>query len=124
MWKLLRGGEAMPESWYRTKYGVPDDTCPAYLRPLTPAEVLAVVRFNLGNHHREADDLARASDAYRRATQDFPGFPEAHASLGLTLHLQGQLSDARRAYQEARRLCPKLPGLDRNLAALDRDTPR
>jgi regulator of sirC expression with transglutaminase-like and TPR domain len=117
--ELLRGGEAMPESWYRTKYGVPDDTCPAYLRPLTPAEVLAVVRFNLGNHHREAGDLARANDAYRRATQDFPGFPEAHASLGLTLHLQGQLSEARQAYQAARRLCPRLPGLDRNLAALD-----
>ncbi len=53
-WRLLRAGEAMPESWYRSKYAVPRPACAAYLRPLTPGEVLAVVRFNLGNHHREA----------------------------------------------------------------------
>jgi Flp pilus assembly protein TadD len=80
------------------------------------------VRFNLGNHHREAGALDRASAAYRRATQDFPGFPEAHASLGLALHLQGHLPEARQAYEAARDLCPNLPGLDRNLAALDGDT--
>jgi regulator of sirC expression with transglutaminase-like and TPR domain len=120
--ELLRGGEAMPESWYRQKYGVPTPACAAYLRPLTAAEVLAVARFNLGNHHREADALPRAADAYRRASRDFPGFPEAHASLGLTLHLQGRLPEARAAYQAAARLCPTLPGLDRNLAALEGKT--
>jgi tetratricopeptide (TPR) repeat protein len=117
--ELLRGGEAMPESWYRQKYGVPTPACAAYLRPLTQAEVLAVARFNLGNHHREAVDLPRAAAAYRQASRDFPGFPEAHASLGLTLHLQKRLPEARAAYLAARRLCPTLPGLDKNLAALD-----
>lgn len=120
--ELLRAGEAMPESWYRSKYAAPTPACAAYLRPLTPGEVLAVVRFNLGNHHREGGALDHARSAYRRAAQDFPGFPEAHASLGLTLHLQGHLTEARQAYQTARQLCPNLPGLDRNLAALDGDT--
>jgi regulator of sirC expression with transglutaminase-like and TPR domain len=117
--ELLRGGEAMPESWYRQKYSVPTPPCAAYLRPLTPAEVLAVARFNLGNHHRETGALPRATQAYRRASRDFPGFPEAHASLGLTIQLQGLRNEARQAYQAARRLHPTLPGLERNLAALD-----
>jgi regulator of sirC expression with transglutaminase-like and TPR domain len=117
--ELLRGGEAMPESWYRTKYQVPQPACAAYLRPLTPTEVLAVVRFNLGNHHREGGALPQAIAAYGHAARDFPGFPEAHASLGLSLQLQGRLTEARQAYQTARHLHPTLPGLDRNLAALE-----
>ena len=52
--EMLRGGEAMPESWYRNEVRRPRRRLPAYLRPLTPGEVLAVVRFNLGNHQREA----------------------------------------------------------------------
>jgi regulator of sirC expression with transglutaminase-like and TPR domain len=124
--ELLRSGEPMPEAWYRQKYlsgaGTPAAALPAaYLRALTTPEVLAVVRFNLANHQREAGALAAAERGYRQAARDFPTFPEAHASLGLTLHLLRRLPEARQAYQAARRLDPALPGLARNLEALDQD---
>ena len=92
---------------------------PPTCAPLTPAEVLAVVRFNLGNDHRGPVPCPRPPAAYGRAAADFPGFAEAHASLGLSLQLLGRLSEARLAYQTARQLHPTLPGLDRNLAALE-----
>jgi regulator of sirC expression with transglutaminase-like and TPR domain len=121
--ELLRRGEQMPESWYRHKYLPAPAARPpaAYLRALTTPEVLAVVRFNLANHQREAGALAAAEAGYRGATHDFPSFPEAHASLGLTLHLLGRLREARQAYQAASRLDPALPGLAKNLAAVDQE---
>jgi regulator of sirC expression with transglutaminase-like and TPR domain len=126
--ELLRRGEEMPEAWYRHKYlpsattaAAPATRPSAYLRPLTTPEVLAVVRFNLANHQREAGALAAAEAGYRQATRDFPTFAEAHASLGLTLHLLKRLPEAHQAYEAARHLDPALPGLAKNLAALDHE---
>jgi regulator of sirC expression with transglutaminase-like and TPR domain len=119
--ELLRQGEEMPDSWYRNKYGIPASGGDAYLRALTPIEVAAVLRFNLANELREQGRHPEALAKYRRAAADFPGFAEAHASIGLTYHLLGRLDEARRAYQTARRLHPSLPGLDKNLALLERE---
>jgi regulator of sirC expression with transglutaminase-like and TPR domain len=117
--ELLRQGEEMPDSWYRNKYAIPE--AGAYLRALTPTEVAAVLRFNLGNELRENGKPQEALARYRRAAADFPGFAEAHASIGLVQHLLGRLEEARRAYQTAQRLQPTLPGLDRNLAVLEQE---
>jgi tetratricopeptide (TPR) repeat protein len=117
--ELLRAGEVMPDDWYRQKYGVPRVGGAAYLRALAPAEVAAVLRFNLANQLRERGRLEPARAAYQRAAEEFPTFPEAHASLGLTLHLLGRLPQARQAYRTARTLSPTLPGLERNLAVLE-----
>ncbi len=118
--ELLRQGEEMPDSWYRGKYAVPAGG-QAYLRPLTPIEVAAVLRFNLANQLREQGRPDEALAKYRRAAADFPAFAEAHASVGLVQHLLGRLEEARTAYRAAQRLQPDLPGLDRNLALLEQE---
>lgn len=119
--ELLRGGEDMPDDFYRGKYHVPLAGAPAYLRPLAHSEVLGVVSYNLGNDLRRRGRLAEARDAYARATASFPAFAEAHASLGLVLQLQGDLSGAEHAYAAARAANPDLPGLEQNLKVLEKE---
>jgi regulator of sirC expression with transglutaminase-like and TPR domain len=115
--ELLHQGKVEPESWYREKYR-PAPGAPAYLRPLSSAELLAVLDYNSGNDLRRHGRLADAAAAYRRAANAFPGFAEAQASLGLVLQLQGDLTGAQAAYDRARAANPQLPGLDRNLELL------
>jgi tetratricopeptide (TPR) repeat protein len=127
--ELLRQGEPMPDGWYRTRYGVPRAEGAAaerspgdlepYLRPLSIAEVTAVLRFNIANELRERGKPQEALARYRRAAADFPTFAEAHASIGLVQHMLGRLDEARQAYRTARQLQPQLPGLERNLAVLE-----
>jgi tetratricopeptide (TPR) repeat protein len=114
--ELLRRGEEMPDRWYLDRYEVPD--APEYLRPLAPAEVLAVYDYNVGNDLTLQGRFADAAGAYQRAASAFPQFAEAQASLGRVHHLTGALNDARAAYESARAVNPHLPGLDRNLAVL------
>jgi regulator of sirC expression with transglutaminase-like and TPR domain len=114
--ELLHRGAVEPESWYRGKYLVAEAS--AYLRPLTSAELLAVLDYNLGNDLRRQGRLGPAAAAYRRAAEAFPDFAEARASLGLVLQLQGELPGALQAYQQARAANPRLPGLDRNVQLL------
>jgi regulator of sirC expression with transglutaminase-like and TPR domain len=121
--ELLRQGEPMPDSWYRTRYRVPAGV-PAYLRPLSIAEVTAVLRFNLANELRERGRPEEALARYRRAAADFPTFAEAHASIGLVQHMLGRLEEAQRAYRTARALQPELPGLSRNLGLLEDELAR
>lgn len=118
--ELLKRGEEMPEAWYRERYQLPaaGEVAPAYLRPLTPAEVLAVFDYNLGNDLRRRGLLPAARAHYERAGVAFPAFAEAHASLGLVLHLAGDLPAAARAYDAARAANPDLPGLDKNMSVL------
>jgi tetratricopeptide (TPR) repeat protein len=118
--ELLRRGEAMPDDWYRGKYG-PWPAAADYLRPLAVSEVVAVHWFNAGNTLRAARDLPRAANAYARAAAEFPGFAEAKASLGAVRQLQGSLADAEAAYEDAARARADLPGLAENLAVLKRE---
>lgn len=122
--ELLRRGEAMPESWYRAKYGPWPADAAEYLRPLTVTEVEAVHWFNAGNHLRAARDLNGAAVAYARAVADFPTFAEAHASLGAVRQLEGALDAAEAAYSDAARARADLPGLDHNIALLKRERQR
>lgn len=116
--ELLHGGHEQPDAWYRRKYGVPDGGPSAYLTPLTQPQVLAVVHYNLGNAARSAGRIREAKAHYARAAANFPLFAEAHASLGLVLHLLGNLDAAEHEYLAARSANPALPGLDQNLALL------
>jgi regulator of sirC expression with transglutaminase-like and TPR domain len=118
--ELLRGGEPMPEAWYREKYPAPSGAS-AYGRALSEAEVRGVIAFNVGNERRRQARLEPARRAYERAIALFPGFGEAHASLGAVLHLLGALPEAERAYAAARRADPGLPGLEHNLDLLSRE---
>jgi regulator of sirC expression with transglutaminase-like and TPR domain len=116
--ELLRRGEEMPERWYRERYEVPEKDAPAYLRPLAPAEVLAVFDYNVGNDLRLHGRFVEAAIAYRRAIAAFPDLAEAYASLGLVRHLTGALKEAEEAYRAAYAVNPHLPGLEKNLAVL------
>jgi regulator of sirC expression with transglutaminase-like and TPR domain len=119
--ELLRRGEAMPDDWYRSKYGPWPADATAYLRPLSVSEVVAVHWFNAGNHLRASRDFPRAAGAYARAAAEFPAFAEAKASLGAVRQLQGSLGDAETAYEDAARARADLPGLAENLAVLKRE---
>jgi tetratricopeptide (TPR) repeat protein len=122
--ELLRRGEAMPDEWYRGKYGPWPAGADEYLRPLTPAEMAAVHWFNAGNTLRQARDLRGAGIAYARAVAEFPTFAEAQASLGAVRQLEGALGDAEAAYEDAARARADLPGLAENVALLKREQQR
>ena len=119
--ELLRRGETMPDAWYRQKYGPWPEESPAYLRPLSMQQMGALFWFNAGNFARRRGDIARARRAYERAVTEAPDFAEAHASLGLERQLEGDLPEAARAYREAARARADLPGLNDNMALLERE---
>jgi tetratricopeptide (TPR) repeat protein len=118
--ELLRRGEAMPDDWYRKKYGPWPGPGSAYGRPVTATELAAIHWYNRGNDLRRTGDLAAAEHAFARAARDFPGFAEAHASLGAVRQLRGALVEAALAYQQAARAWPGLPGLAESLELLQR----
>jgi tetratricopeptide (TPR) repeat protein len=120
--ELLRRGEEMPDNWYRERYGAAGIDVAG--RPLSPAEVVGVVAYDVGNERRRQGRLADARQAYARAVREFPTLAEAHASLGATLHLLGQLDEAAAAYASAQRLNSTLPGLDRNVELLNAERAR
>jgi len=112
--ELLRRGEAMPDEWYRKKYGPWPDHGSAYARPVSPAELAGIHWFNRGNEARAVGDRAAAERAYAQATSEFPDFAEAHASLGAVQQARGAFADAEASYREAARARPDLPGLEHN----------
>lgn len=116
--ELLRSGEAMPDAWYVERFPVPGGSAPEYARPLSRAEVLGVVEYNVGNERRRQLRLADARAAFTRAVQGFPQLSEAHASLGAVEQLLGNLEAAAASYQRARDVNPHLPGVEQNLALL------
>jgi tetratricopeptide (TPR) repeat protein len=116
--ELLRRGEAMPDTWYRTKYGPWPEQNAAYFRPVSVSELGSLHWYNAGNHQRAVGDLAAAEQAYTRAVADFPDFAEAHAGLGTVRQLRGALSDAEVSYRLAARARGDLPGLGHNMALL------
>ena len=122
--ELLRRGEAMPDDWYQKKYGPWPEAGSAYGRPVTVTELVAIHWYNRGNDLREAGDIAAAEAAYARAAREFPGFAEAHASLGTVQQLRGAFVEAGASYREAARAWPNLPGLANNLELLKRQLAR
>jgi tetratricopeptide (TPR) repeat protein len=117
--ELLRRGEEQPDAWYQARWPVPATTSPIYGRPLTAAEVLGVVEYDIGNDLRRQARVPEARRAFARAVADFPSLPEARASLGAVLQMEGALGPAADAYEAARRLEPSLAGLDENLRLLE-----
>jgi hypothetical protein len=117
--ELLRRGEAMSGDWYEQRFPLPGGAPVYYARPLTREQVLGVVEYNVGNERRRQQRFVEAEAAYAGAARRFPGFAEAHASLGAMQHLLGDLSRAAASYGTARRLSAALPGLDENIAMLD-----
>jgi len=121
--ELLRQGEGLPDEWYVHKYQVPTGVR-AYLRPLSPGEVLAVLRFNLGNALRWRGEQRRALRVYGDVVREFPQLAEGWASAALSLHLLDRPVEAWGAYGRAWLENPALPGLAENLAALLGETGR
>jgi len=130
--ELLRRGEAMPDDWYRRRYPVAgaavssaDTASPGtHGRVLVGDEVLGVIAYNVGQERRRLTRLPEARRAYQAAVRRLPDFAEAHASLGTVNHLLGDLPAASAAYEQARRINPRLPGLDKNLQLLDAELRR
>ena len=97
---------------------------PGRARPIpvrSPRRELGAIHwYNRGNDLRASGDLAAAEQAYARAAREFPGFAEAHASLGAVQQLRGAFAEAALSYQQAARAWPELPGLAGNLELLQR----
>jgi tetratricopeptide (TPR) repeat protein len=115
--ELLRRGEAMPDGWYREKYG-PWPKAGAYNRPVSATELAAIHWYNRGNDLQKNGDLAGAQAAFAKAAAAFPDFAEASASLGSVQQRRGDRAGAERSYQQAARAWPDLPGLQGNIDLL------
>lgn len=120
--ELLRRGQAMPDSWYAERFPIAGGPVPEYGRALSPSEVRAVIAYDAGNEAKRQQRWPDARRAYQSAVARFPGFAEAHASLGALAQLLGQTQQARAHYQAAARAYPALPGLAHNLELLEADT--
>jgi tetratricopeptide (TPR) repeat protein len=120
--ELLHQGEEMPDAWYEARFPIPGEGAREYARALSLAEVLGIVEYDIGNERRRQGRLGEAQRAYERAVAHFPDFAEAQASLGTTLHLRGALDSAELHYRAALRANPSLPGLDRNIELLGRES--
>ncbi len=118
--ELLREAEVVDDDFYRSRYPTREPPPAAYWRPLSQAEVLAVVRYNLGNEWRRRGQLDDAIDSYRKAVAGFPDLAVAHASLGLALQMAERPQEAVAAYDAAARAEPGLPGLAENRNLLER----
>jgi regulator of sirC expression with transglutaminase-like and TPR domain len=116
--ELLRRGEEMPDAWYAKRFAVPGHGAREYGRALSAKEVLGVVEYDVGKERMRQRRWSEARRALRLSTSLFPGFAEAHASLGETAQLLGSLDEARLSYRAAQRENPDLPGLDHNLELL------
>lgn len=66
----------------------------------------------------ERHDKAAAIEEYQRLAERDPQNAEARHLLGFAQHLTGRLTQARANYEQAQRLNPELPGLDRDLGRL------
>jgi tetratricopeptide (TPR) repeat protein len=117
--ETLRRGEALPDSWYQARYPVLPGMGQAYGRSLGGVQLRGVVAFNVGNERSRQGRLPEAEHAFAYAVSCFDDFAEAHASLGRARHVLGKLEGAERAYAEAYKLAPALPGLTHNQALLN-----
>jgi tetratricopeptide (TPR) repeat protein len=116
--ELLREGEQHPSDWYRARWPLPPTTTPVYDRVLSDDEVLAVVEYDIGNDLRRRGRVQQARRAFERAVAHFPSFPEAEASLGAMMQLEGELDAAAGAYAVAKKVSPLLSGIDDNIRLL------
>lgn len=122
--ELLHRGESLPDSWYAGRFPIPTGGEREYGRPLSTPETMGVLQFDIGNERRRQRRLAEARRAYAAAANLFPNFAEAHASLGATLQVLGELDQAARSYQSALRLNPGLAGVSENIALLEAERER
>ncbi len=117
--ELLHSGESLPDSWYVHRFPIPAGAEREYGRPLSTRETLGVLQFDIGNERRRQRRFGEARRAYAAATGLFPDFAEAHASLGATLQVLGDLDQAAASYRSALRLNPALAGITQNIALLE-----
>ncbi|MFQ5514502.1 MAG: tetratricopeptide repeat protein [Myxococcota bacterium] len=74
------------------------------------------LNFNLANRLRLAGELAAATEHYRRAVEEWPGYARAHHGLGLALALAGEHSEAIDSYRRALRIDPHYADAHSSLA--------
>jgi tetratricopeptide (TPR) repeat protein len=70
------------------------------------ADAPAAVWFNLGLARQDLRNPGAAADAYRKALDIKPDYPEAALNLGVALQETGDIDNAMRAYAQAYRLRP------------------
>lgn len=73
---------------------------------------------SLGVAYGEADELAEAEQAFRRALRLKPSYAEAHYNLARVLRRQGRLSDALEEHQRANALQPAALAFELGLVAM------
>jgi len=69
------------------------------------ASIFAV---NAGAEHLRRNDLAAAIEKFREAVRLDPHNAQAHYQLAIALRRRGALAEARKEFDEARRLAPYL----------------
>jgi tetratricopeptide (TPR) repeat protein len=90
--------------------------CAAFAHSLSLQPDHAACWLNMGNASADLEDLASAETLYRTAIRLDPSLPEAHASLGYVLTMQGRLGEAIGACEAAIHLRPDLVQGHWNLA--------
>ncbi len=92
------------------------EACAAFARALSLQPNHAPSWLNMGNASADLDDLQSAETLYRTALRLDATMPEAHASLGYVLTMQGRLPEAIAACKTAIQLWPDCSQAHWNLA--------
>jgi tetratricopeptide (TPR) repeat protein len=96
--------------------GQPALACAAFARALSLQPDHAPSWLNMGNSSADLDDLTSAETLYRTAIRLDATLPQAHASLGYLLTMQGRLPEAIAACETAIQLKPGFAQAHWNLA--------
>ena len=115
--ETLRKGESMSDGWYRQRWAI-RDTGLYPLNNLSPAGVLAVVHYNIGNIFMLREETGKAREHFMKALEFLPGFPEALGNLALVYEADGNPQQALEILAAIKKKHPAFRNIDGNLAAL------
>jgi regulator of sirC expression with transglutaminase-like and TPR domain len=109
--ELLHAGAAFDETWYTSRYRIPQSTIQAgiFLGPMGEREFIAHIYSNLGALTSRRGDLHNARILYDAALVLHPRLPMTYYNRGLDLVQQGDLSDALEDFRRALSLNPTDP---------------
>lgn len=115
--ETLHRGEVMSDGWYRMRYAI-KDTVQYDLRDLNPGEVIAVVRYNIGNICLKRGMLRAAVAQYQGALDGMPDFTEARGNLAVALDSEGDTDGALKTFLKVKEIYPGFANIDKNIGAM------
>lgn len=114
--EFAEGGNSWEDDRYRGEFRV--SPARPYLQSLSPAEMLGVFLKTLGAGYSRKGREEDALRLYDEAERLYPGLPDVHYNVGVSLQKLGRLDEAAGKYRRALDLDPEMAAARDNLGIL------